>query len=75
MKQKLEKISEIRNELMVELEHAEILLRICEDELLTEDLRKKDLSLISRIALKSIKASSKMVENIGLVLIMKNDSL
>ncbi len=72
MEQTLEKINEIRAELMIELERAEVLIKICAEEHMAEDLEKKDLCIISRMVLKQIISSTKMAEDIGLELLGKS---
>ena len=67
--QKIEKIKEIKTHLMIELEKAQILIQICKDEELTESLQKKDLSIISGIALDNIIRGAKMVEDLELLLL------
>lgn len=69
MEQKIEKLKEIKTNLMIELEKAEVLLKICENETITGDFENTDFSIISRIAYKIILSSVKMVEEIEQVLI------
>ncbi|OGH99888.1 MAG: hypothetical protein A2Y25_09790 [Candidatus Melainabacteria bacterium GWF2_37_15] len=69
MEQKIEKIKELKSLIMVELEKAEVLSKICHSETAEDNLKSSEISVILGIIHSIIIGSAKLNANIEQVLL------